>query len=122
MTKEVLVSPGHGAGWASWATKGAKQLAEDEELIRMVRNGEHIGSTTARELIQSGCLDPEGCDMDEKWAASLAFCKRAFEVAGKLPYCGGVKSLIIEEVDGPYRIAEYDGYETIETPGGTDWW
>lgn len=29
--------------------------------------------------------------------------------------------LRIEEVHGPYRITEYDGNESIETPGGLDW-
>lgn len=29
--------------------------------------------------------------------------------------------LAIEEVYGPYRITEYDGYETVETLGGCDW-
>ena len=30
-------------------------------------------------------------------------------------------NLAIKEVDGPYRIDEYDGYESVKTPGGYDW-
>jgi hypothetical protein len=30
-------------------------------------------------------------------------------------------NLAIKEVDGPYRIDEYDGYESVETPDGYDW-
>jgi len=33
----------------------------------------------------------------------------------------GCANLAIKEVDGPYRITEYDGYETVETPAGCDW-
>lgn len=34
---------------------------------------------------------------------------------------GEFAKLRIEEVSGPYRITEYDGYETVETPFGCDW-
>jgi hypothetical protein len=30
-------------------------------------------------------------------------------------------NLQIAEVDGPYRIDEYDGYESVETPDSYDW-
>lgn len=30
-------------------------------------------------------------------------------------------NLAIKEVDGPYRIDEYDGYESVETPDTYDW-
>lgn len=34
---------------------------------------------------------------------------------------GECAKLAIEEVDGPYRIDEYDGFESVETPGSYDW-
>lgn len=34
---------------------------------------------------------------------------------------GSHAKLAIEEVSGPYRIDEYDGYETVETPNSYDW-
>ena len=30
-------------------------------------------------------------------------------------------NLAIKEVDGPYRIDEYDGYESVKTSDGYDW-
>jgi hypothetical protein len=34
---------------------------------------------------------------------------------------GSCAKLAIEEVSGPYRIDEYDGYETVKEPDGYDW-
>ena len=34
---------------------------------------------------------------------------------------GMCAKLRIDEVSGPYRIDEYDGYESVETPGSYDW-
>jgi len=34
---------------------------------------------------------------------------------------GKYANLAIEEVSGAYRITEYDGYESVETPEGLDW-
>jgi hypothetical protein len=41
------------------------------------------------------------------------------ELGGKAN--GECANLAIEEVSGAYRITEYDGYETVETPAGCDW-
>ena len=34
---------------------------------------------------------------------------------------GMCAKLAIDEISGPYRIDEYDGNETVETPGSYDW-
>jgi hypothetical protein len=34
---------------------------------------------------------------------------------------GSCARLAIEEVSGPYRIDEYDGFESVETPNSYDW-
>lgn len=34
---------------------------------------------------------------------------------------GECAKLAIAEISGPYRIDEYDGYESVKTPGGYDW-
>jgi hypothetical protein len=34
---------------------------------------------------------------------------------------GSYAKLAIAEVSGPYRIDEYDGFESVETPGSYDW-
>lgn len=35
--------------------------------------------------------------------------------------CGRSSALAIATVDGPYRIVEYDGNETVETPDSIAW-
>lgn len=92
--KKVLISPGFGAGFATWAHTNGKQLAEDPELIAMV---------------EAGTQDSE------------RFRDRAEEISPGI-YLGDVKQLEIETVTGPYRIDEYDGNKSIETLSGTDWW
>jgi hypothetical protein len=34
---------------------------------------------------------------------------------------GECAKLAIDEISGPYRIDEYDGFESVKTPGGYDW-
>ena len=34
---------------------------------------------------------------------------------------GMCAKLAIAQVSGPYRIDEYDGFESVETPGSYDW-
>jgi hypothetical protein len=34
---------------------------------------------------------------------------------------GNYAELAIDEVDGPYRIDEYDGFESVESPDSYDW-
>lgn len=34
---------------------------------------------------------------------------------------GACANILIEEVQGKYRITEYDRYETVETPESIDW-
>jgi hypothetical protein len=34
---------------------------------------------------------------------------------------GDFADLTIDEVDGPYRIDEYDGFESVESPDSYDW-
>jgi len=34
---------------------------------------------------------------------------------------GKYAKLVIAQVSGPYRIDEYDGFESVETPGSYDW-
>jgi hypothetical protein len=34
---------------------------------------------------------------------------------------GECAKLAIDEISGPYRIDEYDGFESVETPGSYDW-
>ena len=125
-THEILVSPGHGAGWASWNTEHGhgKALAEDPELIRLVKAGAHTGLVSGADLRAAGIVEgPKWPDSGTKFEASLAFIRRAWEVNGRrLPYFGGVGQLRVERVSGPYRIEDYDGHESVVMPGCGEWW
>ena len=74
--------------------------------------------------------------MDERVAYNKAYSKQTWyyrdvcrhdpalvqvvEELGKKA-CGGFAELAIDEVDGPYRIDEYDGFESVETADSYDW-
>lgn len=124
MVKKVLVSKGFGAGWSTWNETHGKDLAEDAELIRMVEAGEHRGRTTYKALEQSGITDSLNYGKGEQEIqASHAFALRACHITGgDVPYMGGVADLEVVEVNGPYRITEYDGAESIEERDSLDWW
>lgn len=92
-SKKVLVSPGYGAGFATWAHGDKKKLAEDPELIAMVEAGTQY---------------------------SERFRARAEEICSYV-CLGGVSQLVVEEVTGPYRIEVFDGCESIELLQETDW-
>ena len=115
MRREVLYSPGFGAGWATWNTEYGKALAEDEQLVALVRADQHRGQCP------SLYGPPHEC--------SQAFLDRAVAIARSAgapddwaPYCGGVRRLQIEVVDGPYRIDEYDGSESVVQASAEEWW
>lgn len=93
-SKKVLVSPGYGAGFATWAHGDKKKLAEDPMLISMV---------------EAGIPD------------LVAFEVRAKEICSYV-CLGGVSQLVVKEVTGSYRIEVFDGCESIELLRETDWW
>lgn len=129
--KKVLVSPGYGAGFATWVGdhETAVVLAEDLELIALVEAGKHKGETTYTALHDAGVPGLEGMvkanngrKSDDKVEASFEFAKRAMTLAGGYVYCGGVYQLEVRTVSGPYRIEEYDGSESLATPNKDYWW
>jgi hypothetical protein len=98
MTTKVLVSPGYGAGWATWNLK-PKEVAEYAPIIEYIENGGDPSKLNVKhELVKKMILELE------------------------LPsfYCGGAGDLCVEVVDGPYRINEHDGNECIQT--SADFW
>jgi hypothetical protein len=118
--KKVLVSEGFGAGFATWANNShRKELAEDPELVALVERGEHKGETTYGALADEG-LPLSDLTRSDRVEASHAFAKRAMTIANGYVYCGGVFKLKVHEVDGPYRIEEYDGSESLHT--SEEWW
>jgi len=94
----VLVSPGFGAGWSTWAFDGEGQTTEfmlfDPTLVAMVERGDSV------EAIESyvTAIHPN-------------------------TYCGGADDLTIEwlPVGTAFRIHEYDGYESVEVCDDMIW-
>ena len=94
----VLVSPGFGAGWSTWAYSGEEDNRDfmlfDPTLVAMVERGDSV------EAIES-------------------------YVTGLYPhtYCGGADDLTIFWLpEGTaFRIHEYDGSESVEIRDEMDW-
>ena len=94
----VLVSPGYGAGWSTWAYAGDEDNRDfmlfDPTLVAMVERGDSV------EAIESyvTAIHPH-------------------------TYCGGADDLTIEwlPVGTAFRIHEYDGYESVEVRDDMIW-
>ena len=80
----------------------------DPELVRLCEAGQVVLST-------ADYIGPEGMHP--------AFLTRLRGVCGSdpLPYCGGLRGLQVYEVQGAFRIEEYDGAERI-VEASDDWW
>ena len=93
----VLVSPGFGAGWSTWASDEFKEWARySPAVVAWVEGG-------------------KASDIDELVKAELG--EDAYF------YTGGADDLEIEwlPVGTQFVITEYDGSETLETQAGTKW-
>ena len=98
MTK-VLVSHGYGAGWSTWSNNN-KAVAEYAPIIEFLENG---GDRNALSAKDHPLIKQMKIDIDDEYF-----------------HTGGAEGLVVEEVDGPYRIDEYDGMETLIT--AADFW
>ena len=91
----VLISPGYGAGWSTWANAGNEQrMLYSPEMVAAVERGDGL-----KEL--------------EALAASL--------FPGD--YFGGLRGLCVEwvPVGQAFRIREYDGSESLELSADVPW-
>jgi hypothetical protein len=98
----VLYSPGYGAGWYSW--HDIKELMYDPIVVDMVERKEPDN------VIESYC--------EEKYGDDAYFAKY-----GDDAYFGGAEDLQVEwiPIGTKFRIAEYDGAESIEYYDETKW-
>lgn len=96
----VVISRGFGAGWSTWAG--------DREVARLM--------LTFPPLIAA--LDGGGSVS----AAINEMCEEIARRGLETPYLGGRDGLTVESVDGLFKVDEYDGAESIATPGDDDWW
>lgn len=92
----VLISPGFGAGWSTWATAGhsAERMALCPTMVEAIERG---------------------VTLDELRVIAEA------EFPGQ--YMGGLEDLRIEWVPegSNIRVAEYDGSESIDSHDDPDW-
>lgn len=101
---KVLISPGFGAGWTSWAS-GSKEfktfMLTYQPIIDALESGQRIS---------------------EVHPAVLQFLDDAKSKFNETPYVGGADDLEVVEASGPVRINEYDGSESLEEVGDYQEW
>lgn len=92
---KILYSPGYGAGWSSWfsgSREAEKHILTYQPIVDAIEYDQ-------RELI------PDLCERLKKELYS--FYGEAYF------YAGGSDDLQVAEVNGPFRIDEYDGSESV---------
>jgi hypothetical protein len=101
--KKILYSPGYGAGWSTWHSgpKEEKQfMLEYQPFIDAVENGKEIDEVLQEQFLKD-------------WEAAFPGVRS--------PYMGGIGQLKIKDVDSPFLIEEYDGYESVMFADKQDW-
>jgi hypothetical protein len=96
MTK-ILISPGHGAGWSTWADDSVREfMLKDPTLIAMAERKAPLQEVD--DYIESQCPDDN-------------------------IYTGGWRDIEVVELPAGtlFIVDECDGYESIGTRDGTDW-
>ncbi len=103
MTK-ILVSTGYGAGWSTWGPDDKrKEIAEYRPIIGFIEAGGN----------------PEDLDQGSSPNHDLII-QMMVDLGLKHFHTGGADGLEVVEVDGPYLISEYDGWESVIT--ARDFW
>lgn len=103
--RKVLVSPGYGAGWSSWAPSPevSRFMLEYEPIIAFMVAGGKFEIDSSHPLLQR-------------------FQEDVYERFGFTYVCvDGAHQLKVVEVSGPVRISEFDGFEEAETPESIEW-
>ena len=93
---KILISPGWGAGWSTWA--------EDKY---------HKYMLTYKPFIDFLEENPRGEITKEMLKRFEEDLRKEFNEPDAYIYTGGADHLVVEEVDGPFRVEEYDGSESI---------
>lgn len=117
--REILYSPGYGAGWTTWESdpKIRAFMLTYAPIIAFLKSG--------------GSFDRAVCDISYKGTAPnltklhpilRQFAEECQSRFGSIPYLGGARDLTIATVSGPVYIDEYDGYESYEEPDSPKEW
>ena len=103
--RKVLVSHGFGAGWSSWCDhkEAAQFMAEYEPIIQFLENDGDKKSIEFRQLLNK--LEEE---IEELFKITFS--------------TGGSRNLEVREVNGPYRIIDYDGAEKLIEQDDSNLW
>ena len=98
---KVLLSKGYGAGWSSWAENKNKEIATYQPIIDFLEKGGDPSDIKKNGLIK----------------------KMIEELELDCFYSDGAEQLTVEEIpDGPFRVIDYDGSESVEFPDPGFWW
>lgn len=107
MRRAILYSPGYGAGWTSW-NRGdvAKLMLTYDPIVKALEAGESL-------LLK----DASGKVLCKKYHPAVKqLIQEVMDMPGDTDACVlGVDYLKVMYVEGPVRIEEYDGYETVYT-------
>lgn len=82
-------------------------------------DGQDRHALTYQPLIDA--LEQHGGDSEQFADALDQFEKESEASFGHKPYTGGARDLKVVEVDGQFRIDEYDGSESLVTPYSGLW-
>jgi hypothetical protein len=124
--REILYSPGFGAGWTTWAqnipAKDGSGITLRQFMLEYRPFIDHIktnGGFTEKDIAR----DTRGIPI---WAKSHSlirqFAKECEEKFGDIPYMGGLDQLEVYRTNGRIRIFEYDGSERVEEEGEFEEW
>jgi hypothetical protein len=116
MSKKILVSPGYGAGWASWNTYPAglgKFVAEYQPVIDYLEAGNSFERCRDNDdyIAKYDVLSQLTLDAHEKFKTDYVCLLGAYDLT------------VVNIPDGSrYRIDEYDGSESYLLQDSEDWW
>lgn len=96
--------------WTVWLTPPEERLSRNEDWYSM-----SMDERIAYNKVYSSQTWYH-CDVDRHDPVLVQVVEELGDKAN-----GDFANLRIAEVDGPYRIDEYDGYESVETPDSYKW-
>ncbi len=114
MTK-ILISTGFGAGWSTWigsSDEETKFALTYGPLIEFIEAGGSLSNAGGTRFASDGntpIFDGVKPDVLRQFAVEY------YEKFNDVPYLGGAYSLEVVEVNGPFRVDEYDGSESVTT-------
>jgi hypothetical protein len=109
-TRKIIISPGFGAGWTTWASgpkEMIKYLLEQPDLIEYIESGKLKDQHQIHDW-DSNC--PE--DLKQIINKIETYCKNTWGESSYV-YFGGLRDAEVVEIpDVPVRVTEYDGKES----------